>query len=108
MLTKKVALILTGKSFPQRAPIGGPTRFQPGHTKIGGRTKGARNKVSLEFAEEVLAALAEHGTDGKGTGGLRGRFLWLALHEPKTYLTLLHGVLRAEERANRPKIRPPV
>jgi hypothetical protein len=72
MLTKKVALILTGRSFPQRAPIGGSTRFQPGHMKIGGRTKGVRNKVSLEYAEQVLAAAARARRGWKGSWRRRG------------------------------------
>jgi hypothetical protein len=107
--TKEMAAVLTGRSVPQRAPISGSTRFQKGHAKKGGRTKGVPNKVSREFADAVLAVAAEQGADGQGSRGLLGYLVRLATDAPKVFVGLLLAELRSEEKAQRRIIRrPPV
>jgi hypothetical protein len=98
---KKMAAVLTGRSVPQRAPTSGSTRFQKGHAKKGGRTKGVPNKMSREFAEDVLAVAAEQGADGQGSRGLLGYLVRLATDAPKVFVGLLHAELGSEEKAQR-------
>jgi len=68
-------------------------RFEKGHTKRAGRKKGVPNRLTREIKEAIIAACEQHGSDGKGTGGLQGYFEMLAKEERKSMAMLLRAVM---------------
>jgi hypothetical protein len=47
-------------------------KFEKGHEKMGGRTKGTKNKMPTILKEAIMLALHEEGSDGKGKDGVVG------------------------------------
>jgi hypothetical protein len=70
-------------------PKQGPNRGNAGK----GRPKGSPNKINATLKEAILAAGAEHGYDGAGTGGLQGYLLKVASEDVKAFSGLLGRVL---------------
>ena len=60
-------------------------RFEPGHTKIGGRKAGTANKTTIALKDAIVAAFHK-------TGGV-DYLVWLSKEHPSAYATLLGRVL---------------
>lgn len=58
-----------------------------------GRKKGAQNVLTRVIKEAVVDAAAQIGEDGKGRNGLQGYLKRLALHEPRSFATLLGRII---------------
>jgi hypothetical protein len=80
----------------------GGALLMKGHSKRGGRPKGAINKVTrllkedgMEVAGRAGDALAAHKKLGKlyPEGGSKSYFKWLAVNEPKIFVGLLKKLL---------------
>jgi hypothetical protein len=77
---------------PQNARQAG-VRFEKGHVKRAGRTKGTPNKLTREIKDAIVGAAAELGSNGKGKGGLQGFMKFLAREELKTFGTLIRAII---------------
>ena len=71
----------------------GGVRFEKGHAKRGGRRQGVPNRLTREIKEAIVAACEQHGSDGKGTGGLQGYLLLLAKEERPSMSMLLRAAM---------------
>jgi hypothetical protein len=61
--------------------------------RVGGRTKGAQNKITRILKEALPEALERLGSDGQGKDGLVGWLMQVATKEPVAYLRLLDKLL---------------
>jgi hypothetical protein len=61
--------------------------------RVGGRTKGAQNKITRILKEAIPEALERLGSDGQGKDGLVGWLMQVATKEPAAYLRLLDKLL---------------
>jgi hypothetical protein len=57
------------------------------------RKKGSVNKFPTDLRRDVVAGLAQHGSDGKGTGGFQGYVFWLASKYPKQAARIIERIL---------------
>lgn len=79
---------------------GAGVRFEGGHKKRGGRKKGARNRLTREVAEAIIAAAEEIGSNGRGKGGVQGYMKFLGRREPRIFGMLLRAVMPLQINAN--------
>jgi hypothetical protein len=88
----------------ERRNRGGPpsTHFKPGNPGGPGRPRGIPNRIKADLAQLILDAAGEAGYLKKnkrgnfvptGDKGCKGYLLWLAVHEPRTYASLMGRVL---------------
>lgn len=63
------------------------TQFKPGHPKLGGRVKGARNKLSADFLSALSRIFDEHGEAAMRIA---------AIEEPMQFLKVIASVLPKE------------
>jgi hypothetical protein len=89
---QKIASRLRRGASPHNSREAG-ARFERGHAKRGGRKKGVPNRLTREIKEAIIAACEQHGSDGKGTGGLPGYLALLAKKERRSMAMLLRAVM---------------
>ena len=69
----------------ERLPNG---RFAAGHKKLSVRTVGTPNKITRDVKAGMLDSAIEHGSDGKGTDGLKGFCAYLLRTDLKAYASI--------------------
>jgi hypothetical protein len=79
-----------------------PHGFQPGHVKVpgSGRPKGKGNLISADTRREILAGIAAHGSDGKGSGGVAGAVYRAVADNPRNAVSLLCAITPRELQAD--------
>ena len=50
-----------------------------------GRRWGSRNQIPIDLKRAIIAAAEAHGSDGNGTGQLKGYLYFLAARHPKAF-----------------------
>jgi hypothetical protein len=102
---KKLKRRLARGAMPHNARAAG-VLFEKGHPKRAGRKKGVSNRLTREIKEAIVAACEQHGSDGKGAGGLEGYLFLLAKAERKSMAMLLRAVLPLQVAATVQPIKP--
>ena len=102
---KKLRRRLTRGAMPHNARAAG-VLFEKGHPKRAGRKKGVPNRLIREIKEGIVAACEQHGSDGKGAGGLVGYLFLLAGEERPSMAMLLRAVLPLQVAATVQTVKP--
>jgi hypothetical protein len=74
-----------------------PGSFRKGHKKLGGRQRGTPNKLSPEYANDILEAAHRVGADANGKFGLVGYLRWVARYHPQICCRLLGSLMDLQQ-----------
>jgi hypothetical protein len=75
-------------------------RFEKGHAKRGGRSKGVPNKMTRDLKEAIFNAMARVGLNGRGKDGVEGFMTRAALKDLNAFLGLVRAFVPKQVEAS--------